>query len=190
MPTAARIAAPYAAPFVGRHGVDRTAVDVGLNLPPQRRARAAAAETDALNRHAHLGKDRERVAQAERDAFHDRAHDVTAAVAGREADQRGAGVRIAMRRALAHQVRRPEHAVGARRHPRRLGGQLRRTTRRRRPRSLIAEPAQRQAGRLRDAHHVPAAGDRHDRTCAAGPSDRSPDDRSPRRRRPMCRSSR
>ncbi len=99
--------------FVCGRGVDRVCEDVGLDLTPECRSRSTAAEADAPDRHAHLGEDRERIAQAERDAFQDRAHDVPAAVARRQTDERGAGIRIAVRRAFAHQIRRPEETIGA-----------------------------------------------------------------------------
>src|SRR5207237_5967147 len=94
-------------------------VHVRLYLPPHTRACAAAAETYRLDRHAHLLKDGESVAQAERDAFEDGADDMRASVARVQSNQSGARVRVEVRRALAHQVRRPEHAVRAGRH--RLG---------------------------------------------------------------------
>ena len=71
-----------------------------------------------------------------------------------------------MRRPLAHQVRRPEHAVRAGRDARRfideafVCGVCRSIGVSSGRAELIAEPAQRQTGRLRHAHHVPAARDR------------------------------
>ncbi len=124
MPTTARIAAPYAAPSSAVAVSTGVPEHVGLDLTPERRSRSAAAKADASDRHAHLGEDRERIAQAERDAFQDRAHDVPAAMARRQTDQRGAGIRIAVRRAFAHQVRRPEEAVGARWHGCGFSGEL------------------------------------------------------------------
>ena len=45
-----------------------------------------------------------------------RANDVTACVVGGQSDERGAHAGIEMRRPLAHQVRRPQHAIRAGRH--------------------------------------------------------------------------
>ena len=74
-----------------------------------------------------------------------------------------------MRRALAHQVRRPQHAVGAGRHARRLGGQFVVGDAPSAPATqLVAQPAQRQPGGLRHAHHVPASREWRGRTCGAG----------------------
>ena len=68
-----------------------------------------------------------------------------------------------MRRPLAHQVRRPEHTVRTGRDRRALprrGGRRRRQAFARpvdRGTEVVAHPAQRQPGRLRDAHDVPSA---------------------------------
>src|SRR2546425_2426030 len=143
--------------LVGDDRFDGPPVHVRLNLAPQRRPRAAAAADDALNRYGEPGGNRERAAKTERDAFEHRAHDVAAAVIRRKADTRRANVRIAVRRPFAHQIPRPQHAVGARRHARGFGRPIvvgdaaGRDCRG----DQIAQPPQRQTGGLRHAHDVP-----------------------------------
>ena len=80
--------------------------------------------------------------------------------AGRRADERGARVRVEVRRAFAHQIRSPQHAVRARLRARGLARHWSYARRRAaRQSELLAEPAQRQTRGLRDAHHVPAIRD-------------------------------
>src|SRR5438552_7000099 len=62
--------------LVGLYGVDGAAVDISLDLAPERRPRPAAPQPHAVDRHLELGKNRERIAQAERHALHDRPDDV------------------------------------------------------------------------------------------------------------------
>src|SRR5262245_47509449 len=57
----------------GGYRFHRAAVDVGLNLPPQRGSCTAAADADPLDGNAQFLEDREAVAQAERHAFEPRA---------------------------------------------------------------------------------------------------------------------
>src|SRR3954468_1824289 len=85
--------------FLALDGLDRAAVRIGLNLTPERRTRATAADAHARNRDAQLAEDLEGVAQAERDAFEHRAHDVAARVLRGQPEQRRTDVGVAMRRA-------------------------------------------------------------------------------------------
>jgi hypothetical protein len=71
------------------------------------RARAAAAEPDVFHRNIHLFEDFKGVAQRKSHAFENGPDDMRACVAGCQSDERGARVRVKMRRALAHQVRSP-----------------------------------------------------------------------------------
>ena len=112
--------------FVGGHRGDGFAEDVGLHLAPEGVLRAAAAGADLLHRDAEAFDEREAVAQGEGDAFHDRAHDVAAAVGEREADEGAAGVRVEVRRAFAGEVGEEVQALGA---GGRGGGFLRRVRR-------------------------------------------------------------
>src|SRR6266704_1637255 len=89
--------------FFGFDNFNWVAVNIGLDLPPQRRARATAAEADVFYGHVHFLEDREGVAQAEGNAFQDGANDMRACVRGGEADEGGASVRVKMRSAFAHQ---------------------------------------------------------------------------------------
>ena len=101
---------------------DFVAIHVGLDLPPQGRARSAPAQPNAYG-NSHLGKQREGIPQAERHALEDGADDVSPGVRRGQSDQGGARIGIEMRGAFAHQVRGPEQAVGAgaMRRPRRSG---------------------------------------------------------------------
>jgi len=67
-------------------------VNVRLNLSPQWRTRAAAAQANHFNGDVHFGEDRQRVAQRKRDAFEDGANDVCARVIRRQSDKCGACV--------------------------------------------------------------------------------------------------
>ena len=147
--------------FFGLDDVDVVAVDVGLNLPPERRARAAAAQPNTGDRHAELGEDAKRILQAEGDALENRADDVTARVARGKPDERRTGLGVEVWRAFAHQVRRPERAFRARRHARRFFCQplIRIASIVLAGAEAIAEPAERLAGRQSHTHHVPAARD-------------------------------
>src|SRR3974390_2788844 len=90
-------------------------VNIGLNLLPQFGARAAAPESDAAHRHMHLVKNREGIAQAEGDTLHDGAYHMSATMVGGQANERGAGMRIEVRSALAHEVWSPQDPVASRR---------------------------------------------------------------------------
>src|SRR5258708_37337492 len=87
-------------------------INVCLDLPPQIRARPATTEANALHRNFHLFENRERVAQAESHALENGADNMPASVRCGQPDQRRARRTIEMRSALAHQIRRPQQAVG------------------------------------------------------------------------------
>ncbi len=87
-------------------------VDVCLNLAPQRRTRPATAQANRRYGNLHLFENRECIFQAVGNAFHDRANDMAARVGSGQPEQRRARVRIKMRRALAHEIRHPECALG------------------------------------------------------------------------------
>src|SRR6267378_3313234 len=135
------------------------AVDVGLDLAPEQRPCAATAEADARDGDVHLAEKRERVAQTEGDAFEDSANDVSASVRSGEADQRSANAGIEMRRALAHQIGRPQEAVGTGRNLSGFGSELivgfAGTTGA--CSEGVAKPAQGEPGGLRYAHDMPAS---------------------------------
>src|SRR5437660_1898518 len=145
--------------FLGFNNFDGVAVDVGLDLPPQGRERASTTEADAGNGHIHFAEKSERVAEAEGDAFENGANDMSASVRSSKSNKRAACVRIKMRGTLAHQIRRPQEAVGTGGNFGGFGGELvvgfagtagiccKR----------IAEPAQGEACSLRDSHDVPAS---------------------------------
>ena len=99
--------------FFGFDNFDVVAINVSLNLTPQRRARAAAAEANAFDGNVHLVKNCEGVFQAEGYAFENGADDVRLRVRGGEPDESAASVGIEMRSAFAHQIRSPEQTVGA-----------------------------------------------------------------------------
>jgi hypothetical protein len=83
------------------------AVDVGLDLLPQRAARAASAEPDAGDRDFQLREEREGIAEAHGDALHDCADAVGSSVRCSQLDEGRAGLRIEVRSAFAEEVRRP-----------------------------------------------------------------------------------
>jgi hypothetical protein len=66
--------------------LDRVHVSVCLNLSPQWRASAPAAQTNTVHRNVHLGKNRKAVPQTERNALKDCADDMSACVGSRQAD--------------------------------------------------------------------------------------------------------
>jgi hypothetical protein len=111
-------AAEGSALFGGEH-FDGMAVDAGLNAPPQGAARAAAAQPDAADRNAQLGKQRERVLKRIGNALQHRADKVSRRVVDADAGEGRAHFRVEMRRAFAEQIRRPFQALAA-------GGNLRR----------------------------------------------------------------
>src|SRR5450755_1286590 len=144
-------------------------INVGLNLPPQSRPCSAASESNPLDGHVQLMEDGEAVAQAERHTLENGADDMGASMGSRKPDQRGARIRVAMRSAFAHQVRRPEDSVRTGRSGCSFLTQelvriphvcYRIPDRITVPNTeAIAEPAQREAGRLRHTHHMPSSGD-------------------------------
>src|ERR1700733_3898131 len=89
-------------PFFGFHNFNFAAVNIGLNLAPEWRARASAAEANAIHGHVHFAKNCEGIAQTECDAFENRANDVSARVRSGKADESCARVWIEMRGAFAH----------------------------------------------------------------------------------------
>ncbi len=140
------------AALLGGEQFHRLAVDIGLDLAPERAARSASAETDLRDGNLQFGEQGKRVAQAEGDALHHRADEVGARVRGRDADERGARFGVEMRRALSEEVRRPEHSIAGGGDSRGLRGQL-----------VVggpsgegvAQPAQREARAVGHAHHMP-----------------------------------
>src|SRR6202000_3344507 len=83
--------------FLGCNHFNGLAVDVGLNLPPDGRACAAATQPYRTRRDADLGEDAQGVLKAEGDALHDGANDMRTAMRRGESDQRAARLRIEMR---------------------------------------------------------------------------------------------
>ena len=92
--------------------MDVTAVDVGLDLTPERGACATAAEADVGDGDIHFLEEGERVAEAEGHAFEDGANNMGASVRGGETDEGTASAGIEMRCALSHQIRSPQEAIG------------------------------------------------------------------------------
>ena len=82
-------------------------------MQPEPAAGAAAGDASALGADAQLPQKLERVAQAVGDALEDGAGERRAAVLEPEAGERGAGVRVGVRRPLAGEVREEQHALGA-----------------------------------------------------------------------------
>ena len=112
-------------------------------LQPEPAAGAAARDAPALRADAQLPQKLERVAQAVGDALEDGAGERRAAVLEPEAGERGACVRVRVRRPLAGEVREEQHA---RRHPARRPRPPREARRTRRPaanasRNQRSEPA-------------------------------------------------
>src|SRR5712692_3470491 len=93
------------------NSLDRMTVHVRLNLSPECRARAPAANSNAPHRHTHLLENTERVFQAEGHALHNCANNMAARVKSGDAGKHSTGFRIQMRCALAHQVRRPQQSI-------------------------------------------------------------------------------
>ena len=91
-PTPARIAAPYAAPSSASTISTGCPVNIGLNLPPKRRSRASAAQANRRYRDVNFLKNGEGIAQAESNAFENRANDVRPRVRRGDPDQRSAGL--------------------------------------------------------------------------------------------------
>ena len=110
--------------FIRDHRFHWMSVDIGLNLPPQRRAGSTASQSNLAERDTEVGKNRERISQAERDAFQHGARDVTARVACGQPEKRGPHVRIKVWRPLTHEIRHPHHTVSAWRNRRRFRRQL------------------------------------------------------------------
>ena len=149
--------------FFGCNNFHFVRVDVRLNLPPQRRTRAAAAQPDRRHGNFHLLENRECIFQAVGDAFHDGPNDVPARVGRGQSNQGGAGIRIEMRSALAHQIGHPECALRTRPAPQlassarmSYGSRPSFATKRS---EAVPKPSQRQSRGLRHAHHVPASWD-------------------------------
>src|SRR2546421_6604629 len=88
--------------FFSFHGVHLAAVNIGLNLAPEFRARATSAEPDFFDRNFHLLKNLKRVAKTERHALENRSHNVRASVTRGQSHEGRARARIQMRSALAH----------------------------------------------------------------------------------------
>src|SRR5580698_1037433 len=147
-------AAESAAFFSGEH-FHCLAVDAGLDAPPQCAARAAPAQADTAHGNAKLGKEGERVLKRVGHALERCASKVRGAVLHAYAGKGRAHFGVEMRRALAKKIRRPREAFAAGRDLRCgftecvvvLACE-----------KCVAQPAQTQAGGLRDAHHVPQAG--------------------------------
>ena len=153
------------------------AVDVGLDLPPERVARAAARDAHLLDRHAHLADQLEAVAHGEGRPFEQAADHVGAAVADGQADPGPLGVGVEVGRSLAGQVGQEEQPLGARAGQGGLVGQqeigifaLLLGQRDLGLAQLVAEPLEAAAGRQHDAHDVPGA--RHGVAAALEPAQR------------------
>ena len=139
---------------------------IGLDLPPERAARSAAGGPNPPHRHAQPLKYLQTLAHRIRHALHDRSHQMSASVCGRQTDETAACVGVGVRGPLAGKVRQKEQPLAADRCFFRFLGQqvvdfslgafCRRLVR---LAECVAEPLQRSAGREVHAHHVPAAAD-------------------------------
>jgi hypothetical protein len=141
--------------FFGFEEFDRVAVDVGLDLTPERAAGSATTETDAADGDAELFEECEGVAEAEGDAFEDGADEVSAGVGGGDADEGGAGAGVEVRGAFAEEVGSPEESVAA---SGGLGGEGGELVVGEVGREGVAEVAEAEAGAVGDSHDVPAIG--------------------------------
>ena len=158
-PTPASNAAPYAPPSSATSNSTGRPY-IGLNLSPERTARAAAAETYAANGNAKFGKQGEGIAQTVGNAFEHGTREVRLAMGRGESDKCGTDIGIKVRGTLAEEIGRPENSVTACRgfggdgHQLLVGGGLVL----RAGADDVAEPAQREACGLGHSHNVPAAG--------------------------------
>src|SRR5581483_5868149 len=147
--------------FFGFEDFDGVVVDVGLDLAPERAARAATAEANFFYGNTELAEEGEGVLQGEGDAFEDGADVVGKGGRGVDAREGGAGVGVEVRGALAEEVGCPEEAVGAGRDVGGESGELVVGGERAvgvAGREGVAEVAEREAGAVGDAHDVPDAG--------------------------------
>src|ERR1019366_10237365 len=88
-------------------------VHVGLELAPEGGASAAAGGADLGDGDAHFAEDQDLFAHAEGDAFEGCAKDVSAGVAGGEADEGGFGEGVGMGAAFAGEVGEEEEVLTA-----------------------------------------------------------------------------
>ena len=94
---------------------DRPPEHVGLDLPPQGAFRASADEHDVVYLHTQLADEFHAVAQAERDAFHHRAHHVGPGVAQAQAREHSARVGVGVGCPFAAEVGEENQPFGSRR---------------------------------------------------------------------------
>src|ERR1700733_1024050 len=143
--------------FLYRQGLDGLSIDIGLNLPPECRPRSASTEPDGFAWDTDLLKNCKRISQAESYALQNSAYDVGPGVRGGQANQHSASVRIEIRGSFAHQIRRPQKAIGANANLCCLcrevviGISVAVDNAK-----LITEPAQRKSRSLRHSHNQPA----------------------------------
>ncbi len=113
VPTAARMAAPRAAPSEALMVRTGSVVHVGLELPPEWGTGAAAGGADLSHGEFHLAEDSDLFAHAEGDAFENGADEMGAGVAWGKADEGGAGVGVGEGAAFAGEVGKEEKVLGA-----------------------------------------------------------------------------
>jgi hypothetical protein len=153
---------PVGRTFFGFEDGNLASINVRLNLPPKWRPCPATAQTNRADRNSHFGKEREGISQTESYPFENRSDDMPAGVRNGQADQGGAGIGIKVGSALAHQERSPQESLGPGRHGSSLGCKtfvgvppiLRISA----SAKAVTKPAQGKTRRLRNSHHVPAAG--------------------------------
>ena len=90
-------------------------VDVGLEVPPEVGACAAARGADFMNGDGHFAHDFEGIAHAEGDAFEEGSDEHVAGGAGGDADPSAAGVGIGVGAAFAGEIGEEEESFGAER---------------------------------------------------------------------------
>src|SRR6185437_10338167 len=115
---------PEGSAFIGGQQLDGLAVYVGLDLPPERAARTAATETDACDRNLKFCEEREGIAEAHRHAFQHCTDKVRPRMRCGDAREGSARLGIEMRRALAEEIRGPQHSFASRRNSRGFRSQL------------------------------------------------------------------
>ena len=120
---------------------------------PRTDARTSAGDAADLRLDPERAEQLQRVAQPVRDTFEHGAHECAAVVAQLEADERCAGVRIRVRRALAREVRLEEQALGSGRPALRFAQQVVVVA----AGHAVAQPAERAGRGEHHAHRVPPA---------------------------------
>ena len=144
------------------HGRDDTQPDVA--------AGSAARDSRVGGLDSEPAQELERVPQPERDALEHRTDEGSAVVVHREADERAAGVRIGVRRALSREVRKEEETVRPGVPASGLGDEV---VERRLGRKAVAEPLEGPGGGEHHAHGMPRArhrvAERVEPACGLGP---------------------